>query len=127
MLIVGVSTKLVRRRHKGRQADTWCLNLSPVISQLFLAGGHDFVYIASTTGRKIHITCRPGKPRVWEVTARLWLAEDLLRGTLRLPHNPQFWDLPDVVEGLLSAHDSSTGNPDESSLPPYLTWEGAVE
>lgn len=132
MLIVGVTATLVRQPHKGRHGDTWCFNLSPVISQLFPSGGHDFTSCISRAVCTIHITCQPAKSRGLDgydgydghnLPARLWIAEDLLRGTLRLPYTSLFWNLPAVVGGFLSAHDS----PPNDSTMPYLTWEGAAD
>ncbi len=132
MLIVGVNTKLRRTRHEGRTADTWWLNLSPVTAQLFPAGGHDMIADMTVAGRAIHITWRPRQlvapPDGYDpnLGARLWIAEDLTRGTLRLPAIPEFRirNTPDVIEGFLSVYDP---DPDRDPAIPRLMWEGAAD
>lgn len=140
MLIVGVNAKLTRRRHANRQADTWWIHLSPIISQLYDAGGYDMIVDTALTEEEpwpplkerqdgwvtvARITCRHGQcdgcaPR----SGRLWIADDMLRGTLRVPFLPLLQDWPDTLEGFLAAHDSSCADPVVNSSLPYLVWKG---
>lgn len=129
MLIVGLNTKLRRRRHQNRQADSWWLHLSPVIAQLYDAGGYDMlVGHAVDESDAVHISCRvsheKGNGYLVRPLARLWIADDMLRGTLRLPFLPLLQNWPDTIEGFLSAHDSSCADPEASPSLPYLVWKG---
>ncbi len=140
MLIVGLPAKLSRRRHENRRADSWWVHLSPVISQLYDAGGYDLLVDTAIVEEKpwppgtaegwvtlVRITCRvvhEKKDGYDEPTARLWIADDMLRGTLRLPALPLLQDWPDTIEGFLAAHDSSCADPKASPSLPYLVWKG---
>lgn len=124
-MIVGTLAKIRRQYHATRLRDAWWLYLPPIIAQLYEAGGFDVrMEFLVTQPKHLKIAFYPTEPSDNDddtvLKGRIWVAENQRRGTLRIPHTPEFDVLPRTETGFLSAFDST---PDG---PPSLTWEWEI-